>query len=52
MTEEDLRREILNAIIECKDNEGETVVSRVNDAKLLRDALFDALLNKAFLNID
>jgi hypothetical protein len=47
-----MRREILNAIIECKDFEGETVVPHVNSVKLIRDAVFEALSAKGLLKIE
>lgn len=51
MTREEVRREILNAIIECTDHRDEAVVSHVSVAKLLRDAVFQALSAKAMLNV-
>jgi hypothetical protein len=52
MTEEDLRREILNAIVECESHNGRSVVSDMADAKRLRDDIFTALSNKGLLKID
>jgi hypothetical protein len=49
MTEKEVRSEILEAIIECMDEREEPVVTRVESAKRLRDAVFDALAKKGVL---
>jgi hypothetical protein len=55
MTETEVRREILHAIIECEDYEARSpgpVVGNVAAAKLLRDAVFEALSAKGLLKIE
>ena len=49
MTEKEVRAEILEAIIECMDEREEPVVTRVDSARRLRDAVFDALAKKGVL---
>jgi hypothetical protein len=49
MTEKEVRSEILEAIIECMDEREVPVVTHVDSAKRLRDAVFDALAKKGVL---
>jgi hypothetical protein len=51
VTEEQVRHEILNAIIDCTE-QGEPVVSRVDDVRRLREAIFQALSQKHLLKIE
>ena len=52
MTEKEVRREILYAIIECQDRFGETIVGRVDHAARLRDAVFAALFARGLLRLE
>jgi hypothetical protein len=52
VSEKEIRREILHAIIECQDRFGETIVGRVDHAARLRDAVFAALFAKGLLRVE
>lgn len=52
MTEADVRQAILNAIIECEDDQGRSDVSSVPAAKRLRDAVFEALSARDMLKVE
>jgi hypothetical protein len=51
VTEEQVRQEILYAVIECT-KEGEPVVTRADDVRRLRDAIFQALSQRRLLKIE
>jgi hypothetical protein len=56
MTDDEVRREILHAIVECEVEDGRgnprPAISDIGTAKELRTAVFNALEKKGLLKID
>jgi hypothetical protein len=55
MSEDEVRREILHAIVECEiegAGDPQPAVNTIGLAKEIRDAVFVALKNKGMLSVD